>query len=54
MGRKACEVVESGELKIIPEQHKKIWYNFMRGTQDWCISRQLWLVSLNFNLFAID
>lgn len=42
MASKAIQVVQSGELKIIPEVHTKIWYHWMEGIRDWCISRQLW------------
>lgn len=42
MAAKATEAVSSGELKIIPEVHTKIWYHWMDGIRDWCISRQLW------------
>lgn len=42
MAKDAMNVVNSGELKIIPEQHKKTWDHWMTGIQDWCISRQLW------------
>ncbi|KAK3893142.1 hypothetical protein Pcinc_003015 [Petrolisthes cinctipes] len=42
MARKAIEAVESGELEIIPEMHKKTWYHWMNEIRDWCISRQLW------------
>ncbi|XP_014227475.1 valine--tRNA ligase isoform X2 [Trichogramma pretiosum] len=42
MAAKAKEVVENGELKIVPEQFKKTWYYWMEGIRDWCISRQLW------------
>lgn len=42
MAAKAMEVVQSGELKIIPDQYKKIWYHWMENIRDWCISRQLW------------
>lgn len=42
MGRKACEVVKNGELKLIPEQFNKIWFYWMENIKDWCISRQLW------------
>lgn len=38
----ALKAVETGELKIIPEQYKKTWYLWMEGIRDWCISRQLW------------
>ncbi|KAL0280027.1 UNVERIFIED_CONTAM: hypothetical protein PYX00_001450 [Menopon gallinae] len=42
MASKATEAVRSGELKITPESHAKIWYRWMEGIRDWCISRQLW------------
>lgn len=35
-------VVKTGELKIIPDQYRKIWYHWMENIRDWCISRQLW------------
>ncbi|XP_043529235.1 valine--tRNA ligase isoform X1 [Frieseomelitta varia] len=42
MAAKAMDAVKSGELKIIPDQYKKIWYHWMENIRDWCISRQLW------------
>nr|CAI5847941.1 unnamed protein product [Callosobruchus analis] len=42
MAKDAIKVVETGELKIIPEIHIKIWNHWMDGIRDWCISRQLW------------
>lgn len=42
MAVNAAEAVRSGELKIIPESQTKIWYHWMEGIRDWCISRQLW------------
>uniref|UniRef100_A0A914CX14 Valine--tRNA ligase n=1 Tax=Acrobeloides nanus TaxID=290746 RepID=A0A914CX14_9BILA len=42
MGRRAVEAVETGELKLIPEFHKKTWYSWLNNSRDWCISRQLW------------
>lgn len=38
----AIESVEKGETKFIPERFTKNYMNWMRGTRDWCISRQLW------------
>lgn len=42
MAAKAVEVVETKQLKIIPEQQVKTWNHWMEGIRDWCISRQLW------------
>jgi valyl-tRNA synthetase len=39
---KAIEVVEKGEITIVPENYKQIYLNWMRNIHDWCISRQLW------------
>lgn len=42
MAESAKEAVRSGELKIIPEHHTKIWFHWMDNIRDWCVSRQLW------------
>ncbi|XP_050684326.1 valine--tRNA ligase isoform X2 [Leptidea sinapis] len=42
MASEAIQAVKSGDLKIIPDVHEKIWYHWMEGIRDWCISRQLW------------
>lgn len=39
---KSVEVVREGELKLLPPMHEKIWYHWMEGIRDWCISRQNW------------
>ena len=38
----AIDAVETGKIKFVPERFKKNYMNWMRGTRDWCISRQLW------------
>ncbi|MBR6005582.1 MAG: valine--tRNA ligase, partial [Clostridia bacterium] len=38
----AIESVEKGEVKFVPERFTKNYMNWMRGSRDWCISRQLW------------
>ncbi len=38
----AIEAVEKGEIRFVPERFTKNYMNWMRGTRDWCISRQLW------------
>ena len=38
----AIKAVEKGETKFIPERFTKTYLNWMHGTRDWCISRQLW------------
>ena len=39
---RAAEVVENGEITIVPENYKTIYLNWMHNIHDWCISRQLW------------
>ncbi|MFZ4773639.1 MAG: valine--tRNA ligase [Chlamydiia bacterium] len=36
------EVVESGEVQIIPQEWVKTYLHWIDNLQDWCISRQLW------------
>ncbi|MGH9546832.1 MAG: valine--tRNA ligase [Terriglobales bacterium] len=42
LAERAIEVVENGEITIVPENYKQIYLNWMRNIHDWCISRQLW------------
>lgn len=42
LAKPAIEAVESGEIKFIPENWNKTYYQWMNNIQDWCISRQLW------------
>ena len=42
LAKPAIESVEKGEIKFIPERFTKNYMNWMKGTRDWCISRQLW------------
>ena len=38
----AVRVVEDGAIRIVPENYKKIYLNWMVNIHDWCVSRQLW------------
>ena len=38
----AIEVVERDRVRIVPEQHKRVYLEWMRNIRPWCISRQLW------------
>ncbi|MEE4245140.1 MAG: valine--tRNA ligase, partial [Kangiellaceae bacterium] len=42
LAKPAIEAVESGEIKFVPENWNKTYYQWMHNIQDWCISRQLW------------
>ncbi len=39
---KAIAAVEKGDIKFIPENYAKTYFEWMRNIHDWCISRQLW------------
>ena len=39
---RAIEVVENGDVKFVPENYSKTYFEWMRNIHDWCISRQLW------------
>ena len=36
------EAVESGEIDILPEHFRKIYFHWIDNLRDWCISRQIW------------
>jgi len=38
----AIAAVENGDIKFIPDNWKKTYFEWMRNIQDWCISRQIW------------
>ncbi|MBQ9387979.1 MAG: valine--tRNA ligase [Lachnospiraceae bacterium] len=38
----AIKAVEDGTIKYVPDRFKNAYLNWMYGTRDWCISRQLW------------
>ncbi|MXQ07910.1 valine--tRNA ligase [Alphaproteobacteria bacterium GH1-50] len=38
----ALEAVRNGTTDILPEQHKKVYFNWLENIEPWCISRQLW------------
>ena len=42
MAKKALDVVKEGEVKFVPENWDKTYYQWMENIEDWCISRQLW------------
>jgi valyl-tRNA synthetase len=39
---RALQAVESGEITIVPDNHRTIYLNWMNNIHDWCVSRQLW------------
>ncbi len=42
LAERAIEVVENGDVKFVPENYSKTYFEWMRNIHDWCISRQLW------------
>jgi valyl-tRNA synthetase len=42
LAQPAIEVVERDEVRIVPEQHKRVYLEWMRNIRPWCVSRQLW------------
>ncbi|MEL6869868.1 MAG: valine--tRNA ligase [Pseudomonadota bacterium] len=38
----AIAAVENGDIKFVPENWSKTYFDWMHKIQDWCISRQLW------------
>eukprot|EP00178_Gracilaria_changii_P010977 TRINITY_DN31659_c0_g3_i1.p1 TRINITY_DN31659_c0_g3~~TRINITY_DN31659_c0_g3_i1.p1 ORF type:complete len:1075 (-),score=200.71 TRINITY_DN31659_c0_g3_i1:2864-6088(-) len=42
LAQKSADAVRQGELEIVPEQFKDVWYRWLDNIRDWCISRQLW------------
>ena len=42
LAKPAIDVVNSGQVKFIPDRYKGIYLHWMENIRDWCISRQLW------------
>ena len=42
LAKPAIETVKTGETIFVPERFDKVYYHWMEGIKDWCISRQLW------------
>jgi valyl-tRNA synthetase len=38
----AIEVVESGRVRITPDNHRRVYLDWLENIRPWCISRQLW------------
>lgn len=39
----AISAVKNGEIRFVPKRFEKTYLNWLEGSQDWCISRQIWL-----------
>jgi valyl-tRNA synthetase len=42
LARPAIEAVTSGRVRFYPENHKRVYLDWMENIRPWCISRQLW------------
>jgi len=42
LAKPAIRAVEEGRIRIVPENYRKIYLDWMYNIHDWCISRQLW------------
>jgi len=42
MAKRSTDAVRNGELKILPKDEEKTWFQWLDNIRDWCISRQLW------------
>jgi valyl-tRNA synthetase len=42
LAEKAIAAVKDGRIKIVPDRFEKVYFNWLEGIRDWCISRQLW------------
>ncbi len=38
----AIEAVRDGRVRIVPENHRRVYLDWMENIRPWCISRQLW------------
>jgi len=42
LAKEAIKAVETEEIKFIPKNWEKTYFEWMYNIQDWCISRQIW------------
>ena len=42
IAEKAMEAVKESEIKFVPKNWEKTYFEWMNNIEDWCISRQLW------------
>jgi len=42
LAKPAIAAVENGDIRFVPENWSKTYFEWMRNIEDWCISRQLW------------
>jgi len=42
LAKPAIKAVKENKVKFIPNRYKKVYLDWMKNIEDWCISRQLW------------
>ncbi len=42
LAKPAVDAVKNGDIRFIPNNWSKTYYNWMDNIEDWCISRQIW------------
>jgi valyl-tRNA synthetase len=42
LAKQALNVVDTGELRFVPENWTTTYRQWLENIQDWCVSRQLW------------
>ncbi|MCJ2021272.1 valine--tRNA ligase [Methylobacterium sp. E-065] len=42
LAERALQAVRDGQTKFLPENHEKIFFQWLTNIEPWCISRQLW------------
>lgn len=52
MAKRAMAASESGDLKILPEQHKDTWKTWMTGIRDWYAIYFWYLMACNLHSFS--
>ena len=42
LAKPAIDAVKNGDIRFVPENWEKTYFNWMENIEDWCISRQIW------------
>jgi valyl-tRNA synthetase len=61
LAKKAVEVVKNGDIRFVPQNWEKTYFNWLDNIEDWCISRQIWwghripaYFDKNGNIFVVN
>ena len=42
LAKPAIDAVKNGDIRFVPRNWEKTYFNWMENIEDWCISRQIW------------